>query len=158
MRFSTVIPSVLLVAFLAITHVVADSQVKNNVALTSDNVEAEIMYQYFEKREGAEDNTKNGTTIYNLRKPETTTETTTETTASTGSSYHGGGDATTGTSDKAATKAKAAGSFATIPIFLKGDLFYLGIAVTLFLWGTGKVLDVKMERQEKYAESQIHSI
>ncbi|KAG2211176.1 hypothetical protein INT47_006295 [Mucor saturninus] len=152
MRFSTVIPSVLLVAFLAITHVAADSQVKNNVALTSDNVEAEIMYQYFEKREGAEDNTKNGTTIYNLRKPEGT-----DATASTGSSYHGGGE-TTGNSDKAATKAKAAGSFATIPIFTRGDLFYLGIAVTLFLWCTGKFLDVKMERQEKYAESQIHSI
>ncbi|KAI8968388.1 hypothetical protein BDF20DRAFT_827833, partial [Mycotypha africana] len=39
-----------------------------------------------------------------------------------------------------------------------GTLFYVGIAVTTFLWATGKAIDIQTERQERYAESHVHSI
>lgn len=68
--------------------------------------------------------------------------------------------------DKAATegnketkkKNKKPSSLASPAVLQDGTLFYIGTAVTCLLWITGKAIDTKMDRQEKYAESLIHSI
>ncbi|GAA5816904.1 hypothetical protein MFLAVUS_010439 [Mucor flavus] len=133
MRCSMFTTSVLLVLLLAISYVTAAEPVNN--LLTSDNLEDQIVRAYFEKRaHGDAATTTNGTA--------------------------------TATKDKTAEasttapvkKAKAPASLASPAVLQDGTLFYIGTAVTCLLWVTGKVIDVKMDRQEKYAESLIHSI
>ncbi|KAG2234369.1 hypothetical protein BDF21DRAFT_461621 [Thamnidium elegans] len=129
MRCSMLIPSVLLVFLLAIFNVTVAEHVNN--MLTSDNLEDQIVRSYFEKRAAT-----------------ATHDTATAT-----------NDTTAGASTaKPAKKAKAPASLASPAVLQDGTLFYIGTAVTCLLWVTGKVIDVKMERQEKYAESLIHSI
>jgi hypothetical protein len=69
------------------------------------------------------------------------------------------GTATASPSASATPKKKApSSSFASPAILQDGTLFYIATAVTCLLWTTGKFIDIKMERQERYAESLIHSI
>lgn len=126
------------------------------------------MYEYFEKR--AEDVASNGTETSSVEPIATAIETATKTSngssaavsgTATASGKHGSSTtsaASSAATTKAAKAAKAKSPFLSVPILTRGDLFYLGVAVTLFLWCTGKAIDVKIERQEKYAESRIHSI
>lgn len=70
--------------------------------------------------------------------------------------------ATIGTTAAATTSSTAPAmqgkSVQALPAILQdGTLFYIGISVTTLLWCTGKIIDVKMERQEKYAQSLVHS-
>ncbi|GAA5805067.1 hypothetical protein EDC94DRAFT_613162 [Helicostylum pulchrum] len=133
MRCSMLIPSVLLVLLLAIFNVTVAESVNN--MLTSDNLEEQIVHAYFEKRAlGDAATATNGTAT-----------------------------ATNGTTAEDPTaspvkKAKTPASLASPAVLQDGTLFYIGTAVTCLLWVTGKVIDVKMDRQEKYAESLIHSI
>ncbi|KAI8638959.1 hypothetical protein BD408DRAFT_422196 [Parasitella parasitica] len=53
---------------------------------------------------------------------------------------------------------KKSSSFASPEILQTGTLFYVGVGVTTFLWITGKAIDVQTNRQERYAESLVHSI
>ncbi|KAG0739862.1 hypothetical protein G6F57_012448 [Rhizopus arrhizus] len=55
------------------------------------------------------------------------------------------------------SKRKASYPYANPPVLTDGTLFYIGVAVTCFLWTTGKMIDVKLHRQEKYAESVARS-
>ncbi|KAI9280378.1 hypothetical protein BY458DRAFT_469923 [Sporodiniella umbellata] len=48
--------------------------------------------------------------------------------------------------------------FASPPVLLDGTLFWIGLAVTCALWGTGKFIDVKINRQERHAESVANAI
>ncbi|KAK4512096.1 uncharacterized protein ATC70_013339 [Mucor velutinosus] len=56
------------------------------------------------------------------------------------------------------TKKKNSSSFASPEILQTGTLFYVGVSVTTLLWITGKAIDVQTNRQERYAESLVHSI
>ncbi|GAN06437.1 hypothetical protein MAM1_0123c05920 [Mucor ambiguus] len=56
------------------------------------------------------------------------------------------------------TKKKNTSSFASPEILQTGTLFYVGVSVTTLLWITGKAIDVQTNRQERYAESLVHSI
>ncbi|KAF1801187.1 hypothetical protein V8B55DRAFT_1528790 [Mucor lusitanicus] len=56
------------------------------------------------------------------------------------------------------TKKKNNSSFASPEILQTGTLFYIGVSVTTLLWITGKAIDVQTNRQERYAESLVHSI
>lgn len=56
------------------------------------------------------------------------------------------------------TKKKNNSSFASPEILQTGTLFYVGVSVTTLLWITGKAIDVQTNRQERYAESLVHSI
>lgn len=67
--------------------------------------------------------------------------------SSSSTSGHKSSDTTTN------NKAAQYGNFASPSILEGGTLFYIGISVTTFLWVTGKIIDVKTERQERYAES-----
>lgn len=55
-------------------------------------------------------------------------------------------------------KKKTPLALANPEILQTGTLFYIAIAVTTLLWGTGKAIDVTTERQERYAESLVNSI
>jgi hypothetical protein len=55
-------------------------------------------------------------------------------------------------------KPKAPFTLAAPAILQDGTLFYIAVAVTTLLWGTGKAIDIKTERQERYAESLVNSI
>ncbi|KAG1435728.1 hypothetical protein G6F56_013857 [Rhizopus delemar] len=48
--------------------------------------------------------------------------------------------------------------YASPAILMDGTLFWIGLAVTCALWSTGKFIDIKLQRQEKYAESVAQSI
>lgn len=78
--------------------------------------------------------------------------------ATTSSSGHSHGDSTTTTTTTSGDNDKASqyGNFASPYILSGGSLFYIGISVTTLLWVTGKIIDVKTERQERYAESLTH--
>lgn len=62
------------------------------------------------------------------------------------------------TTSTATTKKKNTSTFAAPEILQTGTLFYIGISVTTLLWITGKAIDVQTNRQERYAESLVHSI
>ncbi|KAI8363908.1 hypothetical protein BD560DRAFT_403885 [Blakeslea trispora] len=55
-------------------------------------------------------------------------------------------------------KKKDLGPYSNPEILAGGTLFYIGVGVTVLLWTTGKIIDVKIERQERYAEKLAHSI
>lgn len=65
-------------------------------------------------------------------------------------------DAKEAKKDEKKKKAAQFGNFATPPILQDGTLFYIGVSVTTLLWVTGKAIDVKTERQERYAERIAH--
>jgi hypothetical protein len=56
------------------------------------------------------------------------------------------------------TKKKQPLALANPEILQTGTLFYVATAVTTLLWVTGKAIDIKTERQERYAESLVNSI
>ncbi|KAL9541176.1 hypothetical protein MBANPS3_009265 [Mucor bainieri] len=62
------------------------------------------------------------------------------------------------TTAETTTKKKAGNAFASPEILQTGTLFYVGVSVTTLLWITGKAIDVQTNRQERYAESLVHSI
>jgi hypothetical protein len=106
--------------------------------LTSDNIEAEIIRNYLLKRD--DDAAQHGSASATNSTTTTIGKAAAATTSSTGPQMIGK-------------------SVQTVPDILQtGTLFYIGISVTTLLWVTGKAIDVKMERQERYAESLIHSI
>ncbi|OBZ84763.1 hypothetical protein A0J61_07182 [Choanephora cucurbitarum] len=55
-------------------------------------------------------------------------------------------------------KKKDTGPYSNPEILSTGTLFYVGVGVTVLLWTTGKIIDIKIERQERYAEKLAHSI
>lgn len=67
-------------------------------------------------------------------------------------------DSTDATDATATKKKKNNSSFASPEILQTGTLFYVGVSVTTLLWITGKAIDVQTNRQERYAESLVHSI
>lgn len=101
--------------------------------MTKESIEVKVISNYLEKRQHA------------------------ATTATNGTATTSGGAAPAATTTAAKKKAPSS-SFASPAILQDGTLFYIATGVTCLLWATGKFIDIKMERQERYAESLIHSI
>ncbi|GAB5592529.1 hypothetical protein Unana1_07429 [Umbelopsis nana] len=60
--------------------------------------------------------------------------------------------AATPTASTTATTTKPKKSnFVSTPILETGTLFYVAVAATVALWGTGKSIDYALQRQERYA-------
>lgn len=99
--------------------------------MTKESIEVKVISSYLEKRQHAP-------------------------TATNGTATTSGGAAPAATTT--AAKKKVTNSFGSPAILQDGTLFYIATGVTCLLWATGKFIDIKMERQERYAESLIHSI
>jgi hypothetical protein len=85
--------------------------------------------------------------------PSTTSSAQAAATATTGSG-HGGATTTTTTT----TVKKTVGNFDSPPVLMDGTLFWISLGVSCGLWTTGKFIDVKIQRQERYAESRVHAL
>ncbi|KAI9341606.1 hypothetical protein BD770DRAFT_431169 [Pilaira anomala] len=173
MRCSILIPSAFLVLLVAIFNVAVTEPV-NNIMLTSDNIESKLVYGYFEKRakgdhvatetvtatEETEDDQDKAATAGGKGSSEVkgSSEGKTSTKSKDSAESEGSENNAANESVKGKKKNKKPSSLASPAVLQDGTLFYIGTAVTCLLWVTGKAIDTKMDRQEKYAESLIHSI
>lgn len=118
--------------------------------MDSDSIQNELTHNYLIRR--ADDDTtssKHGSASSSGHGSATTDATATASSSS---------NAEAAASTTATTKKKNTSTFAAPEILQTGTLFYIGISVTTLLWITGKAIDIQTNRQERYAESLVHSI
>lgn len=120
--------------------------------MDSDSIQDELTHNYLIRR--ADDATTSSSHGHGSASSSTEGSATTDATATGSSSSTAEAAATT----TATTKKKNTSTFAAPEILQTGTLFYIGISVTTLLWITGKAIDVQTNRQERYAESLVHSI
>ncbi|RCH98155.1 hypothetical protein CU097_011006 [Rhizopus azygosporus] len=84
--------------------------------------------------------------------PSTTSSAQAAATATAGSGHEGATTTTT------TTVKKTVGNFDSPPVLMDGTLFWISLGISCGLWTTGKFIDVKIQRQERYAESRVHAL
>ncbi|CEG64408.1 hypothetical protein RMATCC62417_01387 [Rhizopus microsporus] len=84
--------------------------------------------------------------------PSTTSSAQAAATATAGSGHEGVTTTTT------TTVKKTVGNFDSPPVLMDGTLFWISLGISCGLWTTGKFIDVKIQRQERYAESRVHAL
>ncbi|CEI99341.1 hypothetical protein RMCBS344292_13431 [Rhizopus microsporus] len=86
--------------------------------------------------------------------PSTTSSAQAAATATNGSGHGSAATMTTTTT----TVKKNVGNFDSPPILMDGTLFWISLGISCGLWTTGKFIDVKIQRQERYAESRVYAL
>ncbi|CEP11175.1 hypothetical protein [Parasitella parasitica] len=149
MRFTT--STTLLILLLAIFNLALASKI-----MDSESIHDELTNYYLIRR--ADDNATASNSHHGS--VSSSTKASAEIATITSSSKHGQSSNSTvpAATSTTSNKKKNASSFASPEILQTGTLFYVGVGVTTFLWITGKAIDVQTNRQERYAESLVHSI
>jgi hypothetical protein len=69
-----------------------------------------------------------------------------------------GKDSAAATTAETTKKGHDTSLFASPEILTNGTLFYIALSVTCLLWATGRFIDFKTDRLERFTETNVHKL